>query len=55
MLMVIKRADECLIEIAQVIDSCAKRAIDLVARYRETQFAVLLLNTDTDGAFYVAQ
>ncbi|MEO1185006.1 MAG: diguanylate cyclase [Cyanobacteria bacterium J06636_27] len=32
------KADECLIQIAQVINNCAKRAIDLVARYREHQF-----------------
>ncbi|MGB6295972.1 MAG: diguanylate cyclase [Rivularia sp. (in: cyanobacteria)] len=49
------KSDECLIEIAQVINNCAKRAIDLVARYREYQFAVLLPNTDADGAFYVAR
>lgn len=50
-----QKGDECLIKIAQVIDSCAKRAIDLVARYREYQFAVILPNTDADGAFHVAQ
>ncbi len=50
-----QKGDECLIKVAQVINNCAKRAIDLVARYRETQFAVILPNTDTDGAFYVAQ
>ncbi|MGB3650574.1 MAG: diguanylate cyclase [Rivularia sp. (in: cyanobacteria)] len=49
-----RKGDECSIEIAQVIKNCAKRAIDLVARYRETQFAVILPNTDADGAFYVA-
>ena len=48
------KIDECLIKIAQVINNCAKRAIDLVARYREHQFAVILPNTDKEGAFYVA-
>ncbi|MEO1764140.1 MAG: diguanylate cyclase [Cyanobacteria bacterium J06629_18] len=48
------KADEYLIEIAQVINNCAKRAIDLVARYREHQFAVILPNTDKEGASYVA-
>ncbi|MEM1394764.1 MAG: diguanylate cyclase [Cyanobacteria bacterium P01_H01_bin.150] len=38
----------------ELINNCAKRAIDLVARYREHQFAVILLNTDKEGAFYVA-
>jgi len=50
-----QKADECLIEVAQVINNCAKRAIDLVARYRECEFAVILPNTDGDGAFSVAQ
>ena len=49
------KADECLIKFAQVINNCAKRAIDLVARYRENQFVVILPNTDPNGAFYVAQ
>lgn len=49
------KADACLIEIAGVVNNCAKRAIDLVARYREHQFAVILPNTDGDGAFSVAQ
>ncbi len=50
-----QKSDECLIEIAQVIKNCAKRAVDLVARYRENQFAVILPNTGDEGAFYVAQ
>ncbi len=49
------KGDECLIKVAQIINNCAKRAIDLVARYRENQFAVVLPNTDGDGAFYVAE
>jgi diguanylate cyclase (GGDEF)-like protein len=48
------KGDECLIKVAQVINNCAKRAIDLVARYRENQFAVILPNTGDEGAFYVA-
>ena len=50
-----QKSDECLIKVAQVINNCAKRGIDLVARYREYQFAVILPNTDGDGAFYVAE
>ncbi|BAY82349.1 GGDEF domain protein [Calothrix parasitica NIES-267] len=50
-----QKSDECLIEIAQVINNCAKRAIDLVARYREHQFAVILPNTGDEGAFCVAE
>lgn len=49
-----QKSDECLIEVAQLIKNCAKRAIDLVARYREYQFAVILPNTGDEGAFYVA-
>ncbi|MBF2016330.1 MAG: diguanylate cyclase [Rivularia sp. T60_A2020_040] len=49
------KSDECLIKVAQIINNCAKRAIDLVARYREYQFAVILPNTDANGAFYVAE
>ncbi|MEO1374498.1 MAG: diguanylate cyclase [Cyanobacteria bacterium J06635_10] len=48
-------SDECLIKIAQIINNCAKRAIDLVARYREHQFTVILPNTDKQGAFHVAE
>ena len=50
-----QKSDECLIKIAQIINSCAKRAIDLVAHYREFQFAVILPNTDKQGAFHVAE
>ncbi|NJO29952.1 MAG: GGDEF domain-containing protein [Richelia sp. SL_2_1] len=48
------KGDECLIKIAQIINNCAKRAIDLVAHYRANQFAVILPNTDANGAYFVA-
>lgn len=50
-----KMGDECLIKVAQVITHAAKRAIDLVARYRGEQFAVILPNTDANGALHVTQ
>jgi diguanylate cyclase (GGDEF)-like protein len=42
--------DECLLGIAQAIRLCAKRASDVIARYEEHKFAVLLPNTSTEGA-----
>ncbi|KAB8321131.1 PAS domain S-box protein [Tolypothrix campylonemoides VB511288] len=47
--------DACLIEIAQAIRRAVKRPADLVARYGGEEFAVLLPNTDSDGAIQVVQ
>lgn len=47
--------DRCLRQVAQVIRASAKRAIDLPARYGGEEFAVVLPNTDQDGAIQVAQ
>lgn len=46
--------DNCLQQVAQVIQRSAKRAIDLPARYGGEEFAVILPNTDQDGAIQVA-
>ncbi len=46
--------DECLQKVAQVIQSAAKRSIDLAARYGGEEFAVILPNTDLEGAERVA-
>jgi diguanylate cyclase (GGDEF)-like protein len=46
--------DRCLQEIAQAIKEIIKRPADLVARYGGEEFAVILPNTDTEGATYVA-
>jgi len=47
--------DTCLMQIAQAISGAVKRPADLVARYGGEEFAVLLPNTDSDGAVQVVQ
>lgn len=47
--------DDCLRQVAQVIDSSARRPADLVARYGGEEFAVILPNTTADHARYVAE
>jgi diguanylate cyclase (GGDEF)-like protein len=46
--------DRCLQEIAQAIKDIVKRPGDLVARYGGEEFSVILPNTDTEGAIYLA-
>jgi diguanylate cyclase (GGDEF)-like protein len=47
--------DQCLKEIAQVVRGCVKRTSDVVARFEENKFAVLLPNTSAQGADYIAE
>ncbi len=47
--------DECLKKIAGVIKSTARRPGDIAARIGGEEFAVLLPETDNEGAFVVAQ
>lgn len=47
--------DKCLKQIAQLIARIAKRPADLVARYGGEEFAVILPNTDAQGAVLVAK
>lgn len=47
--------DECLQRIAQCMGNALKRPADLVARYGGEEFAIILPNTDADGAVYVAK
>ncbi|AFY40779.1 EAL domain-containing protein [Nostoc sp. PCC 7107] len=46
--------DDVLRQVAQAISMTAKRPADLVARYGGEEFAVILPNTDTEGAIAVA-
>lgn len=47
--------DECLQRVAQAIAKVAKRPADCVARYGGEEFAMILPNTDLDGASQVAE
>ncbi|MBU7586792.1 MAG: GGDEF domain-containing protein [Nostoc sp. TH1S01] len=47
--------DDCLRLIAQVLQQTVKRSTDLAARYGGEEFVVILPNTDSNGAFQVAQ
>ena len=47
--------DNCLLQVANAINSCVKRPADLVARYGDEEFAVILPSTDSTGAIYVAE
>ena len=47
--------DRCLQEIAKALKDIIKRPGDLVARYGGEEFAVILTNTDTEGATHVAE
>lgn len=47
--------DRCLIHIARALLKVSQRPADLVARYGGEEFAIVLPNTDTHGAWRVAQ
>jgi two-component system, cell cycle response regulator len=47
--------DYCLQHVASTIRHCVKRTTDLVARYGGEEFAVILPNTEIDGAVHVAE
>jgi two-component system, cell cycle response regulator len=46
--------DDCLIRVAQAIAQTMKRPTDLVARYGGEEFAIILPNTDSEGALIIA-
>ena len=47
--------DRCLIKVARALLKGPQRSADLVARYGGEEFAVILPNTDTHGAWRIAQ
>ncbi len=49
------RGDECLVTVAQILNSCMQRSSDLIARYGGEEFVVLLPESDIGGAFKVAE
>jgi diguanylate cyclase (GGDEF)-like protein len=49
------QGDACLQAVAKAIQSCAHRETDVVARYGGEEFAVILADTDMEGAYAVAQ
>lgn len=49
------QGDECLIQIAQALLKASRRPTDLVARYGGEEFAIILPNTDSQGAMSVAE
>ncbi|MEC4983856.1 MAG: diguanylate cyclase [Oscillatoria sp. PMC 1068.18] len=47
--------DDCLKQVAQALEKNVKRPGDLVTRYGGEEFAIILPNTDAEGAMYVAE
>ncbi len=47
--------DECLKQVAVAIQKASKRPLDFVARYGGEEFAVILSDTETDGAICVGE
>lgn len=49
------KGDECLIEVARTIMSCVDRPMDFTARYGGEEFAIVLPETDMNGAMHIAE
>jgi diguanylate cyclase (GGDEF)-like protein len=47
--------DECLKRIAEALQSCCNRSLDMVARYGGEEFAIVLPETDRAGATKIAE
>jgi diguanylate cyclase (GGDEF)-like protein len=50
-----KATDKCLQDVAKMLRACGKRPSDLVARYQDRMFAILLPNTPEAGANHVIE
>jgi diguanylate cyclase (GGDEF)-like protein len=49
------KGDECLKNVAQILQSCTTRRDDFIARYGGEEFIVILPNTDEKGARIIAE
>lgn len=47
--------DECLCQVARIIQDCARRPADVAARYGGEEFALILPNTDLQGVICVSK
>lgn len=50
-----QEGDRCLQHLAQILMDATQRPADLVARYGGEEFAIILPNTNTQGAIHIAQ
>jgi len=50
-----QRGDDCLIQIVRALQKSVQRTADLVARYGGEEFAVVLPETDPEGALQIAE
>lgn len=47
--------DQCLCQVANIINGCVHRPADVAARYGGEEFALILPNTDLEGVMHVAK
>ncbi|MDJ0702115.1 MAG: diguanylate cyclase [Leptolyngbyaceae cyanobacterium MO_188.B28] len=47
--------DDCLKQIAQILEQVIRRPADIAARYGGEEFAIVLPNTDLEGAIHIVQ